>query len=109
MVFYRTDDQSELSVRIVRLPKGSTPGFRYFYIHFKRFPFYDTSSRLSGGNRDITYKEYVVEGKLYEDVYKIISNSNSDSSFNDYFALYTKAEGVLQIKFEDGNTFSRVP
>jgi hypothetical protein len=41
-------------------------------------------------------------------VYKFINDSERDSSFTAYYALYNKTEGVLQIKFEDGNTFSRV-
>jgi hypothetical protein len=61
------------------------------------------------GENFITYKEYTVNGIRYENVYKIIANQEYDSSFNDYYALYNKADGLLEIKLPGGNTFSRVP
>jgi hypothetical protein len=105
VVFYRTDDQSRLSISInPRFPSK----FNYFIIYYLSEPFFDGSGRFRLAV-DITYNEYEVEGKLYKDVYKFISDTNQDSSFNDYYALYTKNEGVLEIKFPGGNTFSRVP
>jgi hypothetical protein len=105
VVFYRTDDQSLLSISInTRFPSG----FDYFTIYYQRVPFFDGSGRFIMEG-DITYKEYIVDTKKYYNVYKFISDTNQDSSFNDYYALYTKNEGVLEIKFPGGNTFSRVP
>jgi hypothetical protein len=104
VVFYRNDDQSTLSISInPRFPSG----FDYFTIYYQRVPFYDYSDRFIMEG-DITYKDYQIEGKTYKNVYKFINDSERDSSFTAYYALYNKTEGVLQIKFEDGNTFSRV-
>ena len=58
---------------------------------------------------DITYEVFEIEGIIYKDVYKFISDTQRDSTFNDYYALYTKNDGLLEIKFPGGNTFSRVP
>jgi hypothetical protein len=86
VIFYRTDDQSRLSVCInTRFPSQ----FNYFIIYYLSLPFFDGSGRFRLAI-DITYKEYQVEGKLYKDVYKFISDTNQDSSFYDYYALYTK-------------------
>jgi hypothetical protein len=103
VVFYRTDDQSSLSISInPRFPSG----FDYFTIYYKRVPFFDYTTRFVS---DITFKDYEIEGKVYENVYIFISDSQRDSTFNDYYALYTKNDGLLEIKFPGGNTFSRVP
>jgi hypothetical protein len=105
VVFYRTDDQSRLSISInPRFPSG----FDYFTIYYQRVPFFDYSDRFRLAV-DITYKEYEVEGIIYKDVYKFISDTQRDSTFMDYYALYTQEEGLLEIKFPGGNTFSRVP
>ena len=105
VVFYRTDDQSRLSISInPRFPSG----FDYFTIYYQRVPFFDYSDRFRL-DVDITYKEYEVEGRIYKDVYKFISDTQRDSTFMDYYALYTQEEGLLEIKFPGGNTFSRVP
>lgn len=105
VVFYRTDNQSQLSISInPRFPSR----FYYFTIYYQRVPFFDYSDRFRLAV-DITYKEYEVEGIIYKDVYKFISETHRDSTFNDFYALYTRNEGVLEIKFPGGNTFSRVP
>jgi hypothetical protein len=108
VVFYNIKDDSELSITVWRELRSYSSGFYYFTIFFKNFSFYDYSGRFLMED-DITYKEYEVEGIIYKDVYKFISDTQRDSTFNDYYALYTKNEGVLEIKFPGGNTFSRVP
>jgi len=105
VVFYRTDDQSRLSISInPRFPSG----FDYFTIYYQRVPFFDYSDRFIM-QVDITYEVFEIEGIIYKDVYKFISDTQRDSTFNDYYALYTKNDGLLEIKFPGGNTFSRVP
>jgi hypothetical protein len=104
VVFYRTDDQSRLSISInPRFPSG----FDYFTIYYQRVPFFDYSDRFIM-QVDITYEVFEIEGIIYKDVYKFISDTQRDSTFNDYYALYTKNDGLLEIKFPGGNTFSRV-
>jgi len=103
VVFYRTDDQSRLSISInPRFPSR----FYYFTIYYQRVPFFDYTTRFVS---DITFKDYEIEGKVYKNVYIFISDSQRDSTFMDYYALYTQDEGILEIKFPGGNTFSRVP
>jgi hypothetical protein len=103
IVFYQTDNKSELSISIKRERSGWE-----FFIYFQRVPFYCYSVAFIGENF-ITYKQYTIDGTTYKNVYKIIANQEYDSSFNDYYALYNKADGLLEIKLPGGNTFSRVP
>jgi hypothetical protein len=104
VVFYRTDDQSRLSISInPRFPSG----FDYFTIYYQRVPFYDVSSRFTTG-REYTYKEYTIEGIKYDSVFKVITDSNRDSLFYEHYALYNKSKGVLAIKFPGGNTFTHI-
>jgi hypothetical protein len=104
VVFYRTDDQSRLSISInPRFPSG----FDYFTIYYQRVPFFDVSSRFVTG-RSFTYLKYDIEGITYDSVFKIITFENDDSLFMDYYSLYSVTKGLLEIKFPGGNTFSRV-
>jgi len=105
VVFYRTDDQSRLSISInPRFPSG----FDYFTIYYQRVPFFDVSSRFTTG-REYTYQHYSIEGITYDSVFKLISDQQRDSLFLDYYSLYSITKGLLEIKFPGGNTFSRVP
>jgi|688.fasta_scaffold659281_1 hypothetical protein len=105
VVFYRTDDQSRLSISInPRFPSS----FYYFTIYYQRVPFFDVASRFNTG-RSFTYLKYNIEGITYDSVFKIITFENDDSLFMDYYTLYSVTNGLLEIKFPGGNTFSRVP
>jgi hypothetical protein len=110
VIFYRTDNQSNLSINIetnVTYPRSDYNSFSIYFPDGKTI-YYELGNRFKSDTL-FTYEHYTIEGVTYDSVYKIVRENNRDSSFNNYYALYSKTHGILQLKFYNSNTFfSRV-